>query len=117
MSDQLQPHEYRDIDGKLHIQGEKDRTRRTNKVDVPFFNPELQMLGHELKVTPKTIKVMVRRTTASKDTRTNSAQKLLPSIDLLTYNVKAVVKLRRQLETEVYAFNNPPCIGIKHVEG
>ena len=91
--------------------------RRTNKVNIPFFNPKLRMLGQELKVTPKTTKVTLRRTTASEDTKTYSVQKSLTSIDLLTYNAKAVVKLRRRLEMEVYAFDNPPCIGVEHVKG
>ena len=75
------------------------------------------MLGKDLLVTPKTIKITVRRITANKDTRTNSIQKLVSSIDSLTYNAKAVVKLRRQLEQEVYKYNNPPCTGIKNAEG
>ena len=41
----------------------------------------------------------------------------MTKIGHLTYNAQAVVKLRRQLEAEVYRYDNPPCLALEHVEG
>ena len=115
--DKINSNEYWDGQGNLQIKGEKEGTRRINKVDVPFYSIYVCDATVEERSQRPTVTVTVKRNVSSKDEKTNSVFKKLDKITNLTHCAEVLVRLRRQLEVEIYPMDNPPCGHYTKVQG
>ena len=115
--DKINSNEYWDGQGNLQIKGEKEGTRGINQVDVPFYNIYVCDATVEERSQRPTVTVTVKRNVSSKDEKSNSVFKKMDKITNLTHCAEVLVRLRRQLEMEIYPMDNPPCVHYTKVQG
>ena len=111
----IQDNQYWDNKGVLQVKGEKHGTCKINKVNVPFYNIYVCNMSEEDKNLRPTVRVTVKRNVNNRDEKTNVVTKELDKISNLTHSAEVLVRLRRQLEQEIYAQNNPSCAQLKNV--
>lgn len=113
----IQDNQYWDNKGVLQVKGEKHGTCKINKVNVPFYNVYVCNMSEEDKNLRPTVRVTVKRNVNNRDEKTNAVTKELDKISNLTHSAEVLVRLRRQLEQEIYAQDNPSCAQLKNVYG